>query len=569
MQGQSADFYKKTIESLFLIINKDMEEVPFVLNNPQNRMLKELENSTRDIILKARKEGISSLILAMFMVDFLTIENVRCVVISQEEEATKKLLGRAKFFLNSLKKTWPSDRPLPYSLKENSKKEMVNTKMNSTFYIGTAGGRAFGRGDDIHNLHISELPFWPNQESMMIGLVNSLTPNGRIIIEGTANGMGDYFHKLWLRARAGTSPYRSHFIPWFEDPTNVMPLVGLYKEMQLLDKEQELINAYHLTREQIAWRRWKINEGNGDFNDSQTWDTFNQENPATADEAFIVSGNPVFSPQALSFYFTRTKKPLITGYLRGFNPVSVEENDKGYLRVYKEPNEFHTYGIGVDVAEGKVTDEDAGSSNQRDASCAQVLDKTTYEQVAVWYGRVDADRLGREIDLLGRYYNDALIGVERNAMGIAPLVVLRDLGYPNLYYRERIGEMTDKITAELGWRTDAISKESLIADAVTLIRDKRLIIPDEDTLSEMRSFMRDPEGKAHASKSAFDDRVMAFMIAIRMIQKARVENMTNDIERPDTEAGGFWFQGQSFNDRGMPVHPDEMQDDNLYAGDEF
>lgn len=562
----NSDFYKKTIEQLFLIVNKDMQEVPFKLNPPQIRMLKELDTSNRDIILKARKEGISSLILAIFMVDFLTVENVRCVVISHEEDATRRLLDRAKFFLDSIAKTWPEEYELPYNLKTNSKKELVNTKMNSTFYIGTAGSRAFGRGDDIHNLHVSELPFWPNQESMMLGLTNSLTPNGRIIVEGTANGMGDYFHKMWLRAKSGSSPYRAHFIPWFEDPTNVMPVTY---DMQLIKEEQDLANAFHLTREQLAWRRWKINEGNGDWQDPQTWDSFNQENPATADEAFIVSGNPVFSPQALSFYFTRTQKPILKGYLQGFNPVSINPNEKGYMRIYKEPNEFHTYAIGCDVSEGKITSEEIGGSKERDYSCAQVLDKTTYEQAAVWYGRADPDRLGRELDLLGRYYNDALIGVERNAIGITPLIVLRDLGYPNLYYREKIGMITDKITSELGWVTDSISKESIIADAVTLIRDKRIILYDEDTLSEMRSFMRDAEGHARAAKSAHDDMVMALLIAIRMLQKARATSNVNEIEKDDMAGGGFWFQGQSFDSNGRPVHPDQMGESPMYSGEEF
>lgn len=556
-------YYKSGIEKLFYIVNKEMQPIPFTLNPPQNRILKELDGGNRDIILKARKEGVSSLILAMFLLDFLTVENIKCVVISHEDESTRRLFDRAKYYLESMKTTWPKGQELPFSLKYNSKKEMVNTKMNSTFYIGTAGSRAFGRGDDIHNLHVSELAFWPDPEGMMLGISNSVTPSGRIIIETTANGIGDYFYKMWVKAREGNSPYRHHFIPWFEDPTNVMPVTY---QMELTQEEQNLINTYRLSREQIAWRRWKINEdAGGDWQDPASWDKFNQENPATADESFIVSGNPVWSPMLLKFYLTRVKRPVLVGNTQGYDPISIEPNEKGYLKVYKEPNEFHTYAIGVDVSEGKIVD----SGRERDASCAQVFDKTTYEQVAVWHGRIDPDKLGYELDRLGRYYNDALIGVERNAVGVTPLVVLRDLNYPNLYYREKLGYDVDKVTTELGWVTDAVSKESLIADATQLLREKRIAIYDESTVSELMSFVRDSEGKAKAAKSAFDDRVMAFLIGLRMLQKAKHQSSVNEIEQSDYNTEGFYYGGQSFNSQGMPVHPDEMDNSPLYSGDEF
>lgn len=560
MNKHDYSYYKKTIEKLFLIVDKQAKEIPFKLNPPQERILKEIDASNRDIILKARKEGISSLILAMFCIDFLTIPNIKCVVISHEDKATQRLFARAKYFLDSMIKTWPGE--LPFHLDKSSTHEMYNRDMKSYFYIGTAGAKVFGRGDDIHNLHISELAFWDNQDRIMTGLVNALTPDGRIIIETTANGFGDYFWNMWNKAKEHTSIYRNHFIPWFEDPTNIYPVV---EPFELIPEEQNLANVFHLTKEQLAWRRFKINDSNGDWKDPATWDNFNQENPSTAEEAFIVSGNPVFSPMALSFYLARSQKPKKIGYLRGYSPVTIEDNEKGYLKIWKEPDEFHTYAIGCDVSEGKMINEE---DKDRDASCAQVFDKHTYELVASWYGRIDPDRLGRELDLLGRYYNDALIGVERNAIGVTPLVTLRDLGYPNLYYREKLGLMADKITSELGWVTDSISKESLIADAVNLIRDKRLIIPDEDTLSELRNFMRDREGKAKAAKGGHDDRVMAFLIGLRMLAKAKSVSSVNEIEKPDGgwESGGFTMDGQTFDSKGWPSAPGATEGD-LYESD--
>jgi hypothetical protein len=550
-------FYTNAIEKLFHIVNNDRESVPFLLNKPQKRMMQELSGSNRDIILKARKEGISSMVLAMFAVDFLTVENIRCVIISHEDKATQRLFDRVRYFLESMKKTWPGE--LPYKLKYNTKTELVNTVKNSTFYIGTAGARAFGRGDDIHNLHISELAFYPDQENIMLGLTNAVTSSGRIIVETTANGLGDYFYKMFVKAREGNSPYRFHFIPWFELEEYVMPVLSIFEP--LIEEEQRLMNQYQLSKEQIAWRRWKINEMGGDWHDPASWDKFNQEFPATAEEAFIVSGNPVWSPTLLKYYLTHTQKPKLVGNLRGYMPITIEPNEKGSLKIWKEPNDLHTYAIGVDVSEGKVVSE-SGGGRERDASCAQVFDKTTYEQVACWYGRIDPDLLGRQLDMLGRYYNDALIGVERNAIGITPLIVLRDLNYPNIYYREKLGMMTEKITSELGWVTDHQSKESIISDATNLLRDKRIQLYDEHTIGEMMSFVRNVDGKAAAARSAYDDRVMAFLIALRMLSRAKVTNRGNDIERSDAdmlqEQKGFFMEGNSFNNKGWPTPPDQM-----------
>lgn len=542
------DFYLKGIEKLFYIINKDMESIPFVLNPPQKRILNELGNM--DIILKARQEGISSLVLAMFALDFITVENMRCVVISHEEKATRRLLDRVKYFLKSMEKTWPGDPP--FMLKYNSRYEMLNTEKNSSFYIGTAGARAFGHGDTINNLHISELSRWSDQENTMVGLLQAVPKDGRIIIETTANGFGDYFYKLWNKNSQTQSPFKTHFIPWFELPDYVMPCNDL---MELTDgnpnygDEIQIMNTYGLKREQMAWRRWKIDQLNGNI------DKFNEQFPATAEEAFIVSGNPVWSPSLMKWYLLKTKPPVRTGNLIGFTPITLDENEKGYLKVWKTPKEFHQYVIGVDVSEGKIVTEMEGGK-ERDYSCAQVLDKTTYEQVAIWHGRIDPDILGRHVDLLGRWYNDALVAVERNSIGLTPLIVLRDLNYPNIYYREKIAQITEKITADLGWVTDSHSKEVIVNDATNIFRDKRLTINDEETVGEMMSFVRDADGHAGATRSAYDDRVMALLIAIRMLTRPQGSFRGNPIESEEVVSdGGFTMNGVPFDENGWPTQP--------------
>lgn len=526
---RSPEYYRRAIEKLFLIVNKQAGTVPFKLNDPQWTILSRLKDW--DIILKARQEGISSLILALFAIDFLTVENIRCVVIAHEADATQKLFDRVKFYLESLKTTFPGD--LPYKLKYNSRSELVNTEKNSIFYIGTAGSRSFGRGDTIQNCLASEFAFWPNQEKMYTGLIQAIPKEGRFIIESTANGVGNFHHSLWKKSEQPGSPFRTHFLPWYALKEYQLPISSFNPS----EEEKELQSAYHLSNEQLNWRRWKIAQMNGNI------DTFNQEFPATADEAFIVSGNPIWSPTMLKKYLIRCKEPLMQGDLVGAYEPYFEPNEGGMLKIWKEPIKGHNYVIGSDVAEGLEVNSEGEKHQRTDYSCAYVMDKQTAELVACLHGRLEADLWGRKLELLGRYYQTAFIGVERNHQGLAPLMVLRDLNYPKLYYREKIGLDADKVTAQLGWWTDRFTRPLMIDEGGKWLREERLKVYDSALVGEMLSFVRYPDGQGRAAQGAFDDRVMSLLLTIQMYSRSPFSNSGNEIEglTPSGDVNDFNF----------------------------
>ncbi len=539
------DFIKRAIEKLFMVTDKDGVSQDFVFNGAQDKLNKAL--SGNDIVLKSRQQGISTFFLAYATIKFLTVENIKCVVIAHEAGVTQRLFDRVKGFLDSVNKRFPGDSP--YELKYNSRRELLNTKNNATFYIGTAGQRAFGHGDTINILHISEFSRYPNPETMLSGLLQAVPKGGQIFIETTANGY-NYFYRLWEKNRVNQSPFTTHFIPWFDTPEYALP----YHNQEFTEEELAIINKYHLAKEQMMWRRWKIEQLNGDL------DKFNESFPANPTEAFITSGNNVWSNTLLRSYMLATAKPLGVGNIIGYNPLQFIENEKGFIKIFKEPEEFHHYVIGADVSEGKIVAE-GDSEHETDYSCAQVIDRNTYEQVACWHGRIDPDQFGRQLESLGRYYNNALIAVERNAVGFTPLIVLRDLNYPNLYYREIYGNITDRRTPELGWLTDMHTKELIINETTQLLREHRLTIYDEDTVDEMMSFVRDSKGHAGASSGAHDDYVMAFLIACKMLSQPMPTYRGNPIERRDESMndGLFYLNGASFNKFGQPIDPESYQ----------
>lgn len=486
---------KEVIETTFPIVNKQSQEVPFILNKAQ---LKFLENMTgRDEILKARQEGFSSFIIALFTYDFLFKRNSISMSLSYETGAAEKLLDKAKLYIKDL------NIPLRY----NSRNEMYNEAMGSTFYIGTAAAVTTGRGQTINNLHASEVAFYRDADKLMTGLLQSVPKDGKVILESTANGMGDYFHRNWVAGVNGDGAFTPHFFSWRDHEEYMLPVDRTFKPNS--DQTSEMIE-YGLSKEQIAWKAEKVKQ-------FKTIDEFNQEYPITPEIAFISSGNPAFDIKVLTSMLKIAKPPEKTGNLIGTRTrLMLEEQSKGFLDVWKMPDDRDSYVIGADVAE------------VNDFSVAEVLSRNKMEVVARFRAKLPVDAFAKELERLGYFYNTALLGIERNNQGIAVLVVLNKLYYPNMYYREDINDVGESSATKLGWETNIRTRPILITDMGMYIRNRDIIIPDEITLRELTTFVRtDNKPDGEAQPGTFDDCVMALGIAIQMYRRFPESNSKN------------------------------------------
>jgi len=179
--------YKRCIEDNFKVVDKAGNLVRLKLNEIQTQYLL-FDYTGTDDILKARQEGLSTIIDAIFTVDFILKENSYSVIIADIEENATGLLDRVKLFIESYQEKNQIKVPLKY----NSRFELHNEFMNSTFKIGTSKNIEFGRSKTIHNLHLSEFAFYSNIEHIMAGAVQAVVEGGRKIVETTANGFNDY-----------------------------------------------------------------------------------------------------------------------------------------------------------------------------------------------------------------------------------------------------------------------------------------------------------------------------------------------------------------------------------------
>lgn len=448
------------------------------------------ERTNRDVILKARQVGITTIVSALFFYDTITRPNTASVIVAHDRESTELVFRIVQLF-------W---RRLPDAIRERagpthfaSRREFFWPAINSQFYIGTAGAVTFGRGQTINNLHCCEFAFWPRAEESMATLLEAVPADGRVVIESTANGVGNHFHTVWRAAVDRQSTFRAHFFPWWREPA--YRLAG--EPLGDLRADEAALRAQGFDDDQIRWRRTKERE---------LGERFVQEHPEDDVTCFLASGRCCFDAlalrQLLGHIGSEPPPRRVLGLENGAGATSFAP---AHLLLWAYPERGHLYAIGADVGEGL-----AGG----DASCAQVIDRETGEQVAELHGRVAPDRFGHLLDVLGRYYGMATIGVERNNHGHSTLNTLRNVcHYPRLYYYMRYDRTARKNQPVLGWPTDQATKPILVDDLVAAVNGGHLRVHSPGLVDECLTFISKDNGGQEAQEGKYDDRVMAAGIA--------------------------------------------------------
>lgn len=456
--------------------------VPFKLNGSQHWY--EERKSSYDIILKARKLGFSTRIIASDIWACAFKRDQHAVLLSHDMDATVKLLKE---------RVLPIAKSSLYPLKYIERADGLEfPDTNSRYYIGTAGTRKFGRGSDITRYHLSEFAHWKDPE-LITGVEEACLTGATGRIETTANGT-NFFYLLWRKSKRGAARYKPIFVGWNLDPTYSIP--GARLEM-LNEEEAKLVEAYGLTHAQLAWRRQKING-------MSRPELFAQEYPISDEEAFLTSGRMVFDWASLVQHERECAEPRWRGYIRlngdryEFNTIS-----NGHLGLWVTPQRGHKYVIGADIAEGLADGA---------FSAAFVLDANTGEQVAEWHGHCSPDIFGEVLANMGWYYNNALVVPESwPGPGAVTMQKLLDMHYQNLHQRPAKANRTKE--QRWGWETTARTRPQMIHGLATAMRDFLLKVRSQQLIDEMRNIVYDDRNDIVVQPGSFSDRVMAAAIA--------------------------------------------------------
>lgn len=501
--------YKDFIEDFFLIDDaKTGQLVPFKFRAVQNKYYNELvrdydieknglTNPVREIILKARKEGFTSLVLALFAVDDLLSDNpTETLVISYKDDATQTFKKRYRNYILSC-----GAKKMGYNIAQIQKEpqilEVVAKAMLSVdstefelkhnkahFYCGTASARVGGRGGTVQKLLFSEAAFYPDKKEMRAKEVIEGTANqmdkeaGWLFVESTANGDMNHYAKMWQLAETNQSRYKGRFYGWRE----------FYTEQQF-----EIIKS--------------------EFTDKRMIPQEYPENPA---EAFLASGDRFFDP-------------TISSNLKIEVPITI-----GHWNYYGDYQPGHRYVLGADVSEGVKRHNSTIVILDMDANFTVNGIKIQKPKVVAVYAnnQIPPDLLAYEIKNGGLKYGNCMAGVERNNHGFATLTVLKEI-YFNIYKDEH-----DK----LGWHTNLASKPKMMHDIRTAIHEGLIEVSDASLRQEIISLPSTDLNNANVDEEdetvGHFDRTIALAIAWQLRIWAS-PGFTGVIDDPDINKPKF------------------------------
>lgn len=316
----------KFAPAFFTIRTKAGTPQRFTLNKAQLYIHDRLETQlrvtgkVRAIILKGRQQGCSTYIQSRYLHRVITTRGKKAFILTHEAEATKNLFEMTKRYYDNL------PEGLCPKADKSSAKELRFSQFDSGYSVGTAGNKGTGRSQTIQLFHGSEVAFWENTDDHATGVLQAISsqPETEIILESTANGIGNYYHKMWCAAMNGSSDYQAIFVPWYwqDEYKSRTP------NFKLVDDEEDIFEQFKpdgITLDHMEWRRIKINSLSGDA--EAGLELFKQEYPMTAEEAFR---NPIDNVFIHSKYVMKARKAQVeseTNLIIGVDPA-IGNNDR-------------------------------------------------------------------------------------------------------------------------------------------------------------------------------------------------------------------------------------------------
>lgn len=286
------------IEDNFLIDDAETGAlVPFRFRKVQRKYYANLKETydeaanfrgLREIILKARKEGFTSMVLALFgALMILLPDPVRFLEISYKEESTKQHFKRMHRYMMSYFGKKFGLHPIHDEKKLiklvyrtfNDGKEIELLHNGASFYVGTASARTAERGGTVMGILFTEAAHFPDTESMTAAEIvegsSSMVAvgTGMIFLETTANG-NNWFKQMWEMAKKRLVKHLPRFFGWREMYTEAE-----FEEIKLGFRDKRMIP---------------------------------QEFPEYDEEAFLASGDTYFDKTALTQYAKLCREPIKT-----------------------------------------------------------------------------------------------------------------------------------------------------------------------------------------------------------------------------------------------------------------
>ena len=532
-------------------------DTAFTLNRPQRIYLKAMEELRTDgkpidiILLKARQWGGSTLTqLYMLWIQLVHKKNWNSVICGDIEKQSSIVAGMLAKVISRYPQWACGGKRLTNTPYQGAQKTRVISHSNSRYSLGSAQKPDSLRSEDISMAHLTEVGLWKatqgkKPEDLVQSIFGSIAagPYTMKVIESTAKGVGNFFHRTWIDATEQRNNFTPVFIPWFTIDLYSKPLKEneYISFVESMDEYEQHLFALGATLEAIAWYRDKRREM------PDEWRLFS-EFPSTPAEAFQSSGRRVFRIPYVNNARQSCLPPAFIGDIKEtfengkpgtkFEPLAPgERSDENTLSVWLMPEKEDAlrdrYIVAVDVG---------GTSDKADYSCILVADRLSMleggvpEIAACWHGHIEHDRLAWKAVEIARAYNNALLVIEANTLetegteGNNFEYILNEIAnkYSNLYCRTSQLEIKQGRPRRWGFHTNSSTKPMVINFLIKALRDGLYIERCLQTTYELDLYEFKENGKEMgAIEGNHDDRVMATAILVWVCYNYPLPQRTN------------------------------------------
>lgn len=457
--------------------------VPLRLNVMQRDIVTTI--APREITLKSRRAGLTTIYVADTWLDVLTVPGTRAELFAHDQDTAEKLFDDiVRYQYQRL-----PDFIRPRASIDNVR-ELKFPDLDASFRVLTAGqsedvAKKKGQARVITNLLMTEFAFYSHAEALFEKVVNCVPiEGGKIRIDSTPNGQNSFYDRFTAARRARSSEptaWRARFFPWWHDLRNriaprpgevVVPEPDEIRDLRLPVAEygnpfaEAAIPSVGLTPAQLKFRRDKIANVQPRGNLTSR-DVFVVEYPEDEQACFLASGRPVFLPRDL----------VRRGELRDAIPG-------------------HWHSIGHDSSIGDASGHPAGTV---------VLDLETGEQVFEWRGWEPTDSQAERLVALQREFPGVIV-CERNYPGDSVLTLLRRWSIKNVY-KHRDRELRENVAGKdwnrkPGFPMSDLTKPRAFTELEQAIRTGALILAGRKSLDDLKGFAYSDDDRIEFKSSA-------------------------------------------------------------------
>lgn len=518
--------------------------VPFVLRRPQRKLLGVLLRElyagrpVRIILLKARQWGGSTLVqLFMAWIQLFHKTSWHSAIVADVEDQSRNI----KAMYSRMAEHHPREvLPVRFRSFEGSTKNKQIEGRGCVVYIGSMQQPDAIRSADVMMAHLSEVGLWKETKGKkpedLIQSIAGTVPNepwSMIVLESTAKGVGNYFHREWQKAVSGESGYVPVFVSWYE--------IEMYSSEFADDAERRAFVGSMTDREKFYFELGATLEGIKWYREKKRLESYDDwrmgcEFPTTPDEAFQSTGRRAHAPEYVNRMRGGVRPPLYVGELwadaaagRAAIGPSLEfrEQAGGGLWLWAMPDRDtpmrHRYVVSVDIG---------GRSDGADWSVISVIDRYflteggVEECVGTWRGHLDQDLVIWKAVQIARFFCDAMLVPEANSLDVKgdegdhSLTLLDEIKdiYPRLWCRTDPQKLREGYPARYGFHTNVATKTDLVNQMNKRLREGGYVERDARALDEADCYEVKPDGSYGAVEGEHDDIYMSRAIGLKASQ---------------------------------------------------